>query len=716
MFAAAISLTLNLGEKNEEDRLANSIIAQAPTGLKNNLESSMYRFKGDADNFICFGTSDKNECTNNPDTYMYRIIGITGENNTSLGLKFGQLKLVKYQSIGNYSWGNNGSWENSSLYSTLQDNLFLNNTNYVPAGWSEKISSVKWNIGNVTSINSADSVYTNETLLQTNNASKIGLIHLSDILYINNTEYYNSFLSVVSGDRYWDYATMTSKSDDETWAIEECGDEYGFWHDIFANGKTNDFDYAVHPVFYLNEDELLAGGTGTSTDPFMLEGPKTSFAIYSADDNSFRFYKNDDYGTFATGDDYNGLTVTNIYTGFETETYEYNTVPWSDITDKVETVIVENEIMPNAIQNWFINFKNCFYFDLEKINTSKVTNLKQMFRMAGSKREESEKETNENWTYDDLEESFVIKGMDTWDLSNVTSLHGTFYYAGSKAQNFDIGNISNWNTSNVDTMKGAFQYAGFSAETIKIGDFSGWDTSNVTDMQNLFRGFANNSDKFVINLSNWNTSKVTNTSYMFYYAGQKATTWKIGDLSTKTVTKNGTRYKAWDMSNVTNIDYMFRDCATHASEFKLDLSNWNLKNIISLDSLFRSTALYASFELNLSNWNVSNVLAFNRMFEYTSPYNQTKFIVKGLNTWDTSSAINLSKMFEKAGSMAAQWEIGDLSNWTVSNVTNMDRMFYETGLNAPYSLNLTNWTVNANVTHTDFDTNVTTKVIDPIWP
>jgi len=61
--------------------------------------AKMYRYTGTNekvdDNYICFGTTDKNECINNSDKYMYRIIGITSEDNTMLGLEVNQIKLIK---------------------------------------------------------------------------------------------------------------------------------------------------------------------------------------------------------------------------------------------------------------------------------------------------------------------------------------------------------------------------------------------------------------------------------------------------------------------------------------------------------------------------------------------------------------------------------------------------------------------------------------------
>ena len=46
---------------------------------------------------------------------------------------------------------------------------------------------------------------------------------------------------------------------------------------------------------------------------------------------------------------------------------------------------------------------------------------------------------------------------------------------------------------------------------LQYGDITNWDTSEVTDMSSLFY----NKRKFNANISHWNTSNVTNMSYMF---------------------------------------------------------------------------------------------------------------------------------------------------------------------------------------------------------
>ena len=100
------------------------------------LEGDGYRFTGSGTatdstspkNFICFGTTDKNTCTANPETYMYRIIGVFADENGD-----NHVKLIKYTQLGDYEWNSSHSdvdWENSTLYAGLNGSYFLTNTTY----------------------------------------------------------------------------------------------------------------------------------------------------------------------------------------------------------------------------------------------------------------------------------------------------------------------------------------------------------------------------------------------------------------------------------------------------------------------------------------------------------------------------------------------------------------------------------------------------------
>lgn len=93
-------------------------------------------------------------------------------------------------------------------------------------------------------------------------------------------------------------------------------------------------------------------------------------------------------------------------------------------------------------------------------------------------------------------------------------------------------------------------------------DLSDIDTHRVKDMSFLF---YDEKDIKNINISNWDTSNVTNMEGMFYNC------YKFnGDISN------------WDVHNVTNMDKMFSQCL----KFNQDLNNWKVNDKCSMNWIF----------------------------------------------------------------------------------------------------------------------------------
>ncbi len=105
-----------------------------------------------------------------------------------------------------------------------------------------------------------------------------------------------------------------------------------------------------------------------------------------------------------------------------------------------------------------------------------------------------------------------------------------FMFANSKATKIDV---SNFDTSKVTNMRAMFY--GSAATTLNLSNF---DTSKVTTMRSMFYGSAATT----LNLSNFDTSKVTTMRSMFY--GSAATTLNLSNF---------------DTSKVTDMSYMFQN-------------------------------------------------------------------------------------------------------------------------------------------------------------
>ena len=285
------------------------------------LEGDGYRYVGSGavgestnpDNFICFGTTDKSECTANQDKYMYRVLGVFADANGDT-----HVKLIKYKQIGSYAWNANSatdvSWENSDMYKGLNGSYFLTNTTYdfmQNTTWLNKIENWTWSTVNTKTYedetNNPDylfskikGIYLNEmnrtsseslckntrrTAINcnggswTNPVAKIGLMYVSDFV-----------LSVGSSALGLDGLSTTLKTgwmhpinNDTTikyyeWTIARLGNfagEFDSWT-VDGNGYVYydpvNTEHSIRPTFYLTSDvKITADGTGSLENPFILE-------------------------------------------------------------------------------------------------------------------------------------------------------------------------------------------------------------------------------------------------------------------------------------------------------------------------------------------------------------------------------------------------------------------------------------------------------------
>jgi len=256
-----------------------------PSGLNTTMEGGLYRFQGTNDtvnNYICFGTSTKSTCTGNTDAYMYRIIGI----NTS-----GQLKLIKKEALNStMQWwsdhGTNKTWPDSTIKTNINGSSFLNNTTYVSSGWSNKIATTSWKYGDNTNINqTAANLYATENGWTTTTSAKIGLMYAHDYYYA----YQSGGLNCSSSGSYstcknaWIYLVNNDSGAPGNFSYEWTMSRYGYNYNagnyfvwsIVSGGHVGDARlddvFAVRPVFFLTTDVSYISGTGTLSDPIIIQ-------------------------------------------------------------------------------------------------------------------------------------------------------------------------------------------------------------------------------------------------------------------------------------------------------------------------------------------------------------------------------------------------------------------------------------------------------------
>ena len=224
--------------------------------------------------------------------------------------------------------------------------------------------------------------------------------------------------------------------------------------------------------------------------------------------------------------------------------------------------------------------------------------------------------------------------------------------------------LSNFDTSKVTNM--SFIFSGMSHLTTL--DLSNFDTSQVTNMNNMFSGMSNLT---TLNLSNFDTSQVTNMSNMFYNMSS-LTTLDLSNFDTSKVTNmermfnNMTNLTTLNLSNfdtsqVTNMSNMF---AVTPKLTTLDLSSFNTSKVTNMERMFYGMRNLTI--LNLSNFNTSNVMSMSNMFS-----NMSSLTTLDLSNFDTSKVIIMNGMFYGMRNLT----ILDLSNFDTSKVTDMHDMF-----------------------------------------
>ena len=209
------------------------------------------------------------------------------------------------------------------------------------------------------------------------------------------------------------------------------------------------------------------------------------------------------------------------------------------------------------------------------------------------------------------------------------------FYGSDDLQTLDVSNLD---TSKVTNMSGMFGVC-VNLESLDVSNF---DTSKVTDMNGMF---DESSSIIKLDVSNFDTSKVTDMSHMFGHL-YRLTEIDVSNFNTSKVT---------DMSN------MFHECNGLRI---LDVSNFDTSKVTTMENMFFECKLLS--EIDLSNFNTSNVTNMAGMF--CDCENVTKIDV---SNFDTSKVTDMNCMFIRCKKLP---EI-DVTNFDTSKLTNMNAMF-----------------------------------------
>ena len=123
----------------------------------------------------------------------------------------------------------------------------------------------------------------------------------------------------------------------------------------------------------------------------------------------------------------------------------------------------------------------------------------------------------------------------------------------------------------------------------------------------------------------------------------------------------------WDTSIVTNMSYMFTSCSALTS---LSLSNWDTSKVTNMNNMFNYCSGLTL--LDLSNFDTSSVTTMSYMFGYCN-----KLISVDITGWNTAKVKNMDSMFYNHSDMALKHVYGELD---LSGLTNG---FYPGSYNNP---------------------------------
>ena len=261
-----------------------------------------------------YGANPNNYVTFNDETW--RIIGAFNNVDDGTGKKETRLKIIRDESIGNYSWDSSAStvnsgngvndWSQADLMTEL-NNLYYNSKsgtcyngknnatttcNFTTTGLDSTargmIDDVVYYLGGSSTSSGlyADDFYNYErgTIVydcsnddgacprNTDWTGKIGLMYPSDYLYATD-------LSICTQSGFY-YDTSTCKSNDwlylgfSEWTIMPASSSAYSAFFVRSNGNVSKaYVYgtdAARPVLYLKSDVTIVGGEGTSSNPYTL--------------------------------------------------------------------------------------------------------------------------------------------------------------------------------------------------------------------------------------------------------------------------------------------------------------------------------------------------------------------------------------------------------------------------------------------------------------
>ncbi len=266
-----------------------------------------YRYIGaDPNNYVKFNDE------------LWRIIGVF-DTDDGTGKVEKRLKIIRNESIGNYSWDYNSAGNYINEWSTAQLNNLLNsgayynrttgtyynnsttasNVDFTNNGLTEKakamIGNAKWYLGGTADYtNSSNGLashfykYERGTTVYSGRSTswtgKVGLMYLSDYGYATSGGTTTNRASCLSKEMYnWDDSSVSDCKNNDwmynsniwQWTISPRADNsyYVFYVNFtgYVYGNYAHYYYAARPVVHLKSTIKVITGSGTKESPYILE-------------------------------------------------------------------------------------------------------------------------------------------------------------------------------------------------------------------------------------------------------------------------------------------------------------------------------------------------------------------------------------------------------------------------------------------------------------
>ncbi len=239
------------------------------------------------------------------------------------------------------------------------------------------------------------------------------------------------------------------------------------------------------------------------------------------------------------------------------------------------------------------------------------------------------------------------------DVTEIYSSKGTVLPENCAGMFNGYNNCTNIDLSNADTSKVTNMSKMFanctSLETI---DLSGFDTGKVTNMSNMF---FNCSEIYALDLSGFDTSNVTNMCNMFK---------KCSSLYYLYLNDSG--LTSFDTSSVTDMSGMFSGCS---SLFNTEMKRFDTSNVTNMALMFYGCSQL--YELDLSGYDTSKVTSMAEMFNGCS-----NLVHLDVSSFDTSRVTDMSSMFCNCYRLDNYLvHKFDVSGFDTSKVTDFSSMF-----------------------------------------